>query len=63
MAESPSFTRGNALRGACAIQYATAISPETMKATGRVNRPTMSSAPPTNSSAPAIQDKDKTSGE
>jgi len=34
-------------RGTWPMKYAAAISPDTMKATGRVNRPISSSAPPT----------------
>src|SRR5215207_9925729 len=56
MAASPPLSTGNRLRGACAIQYATAISPASRKATGRVNRPSRRSGPPTSSSRPAIQD-------
>src|SRR6266545_210743 len=36
------------------MKYATAISPATMKATGRVKRPSRSSAPPTASRSPAM---------
>src|SRR5581483_7815226 len=38
-AESRWLRSGRNARGACAIQYATAISPARMNATGRVNRP------------------------
>jgi hypothetical protein len=46
------------LCSACAIQQANAMTPERTEATGRVKRPRRSSAPPINSTQPAIQDID-----
>ena len=40
------------------MKYAAAISPESTKATGRVNRPSSNSAPPTNSRMPAKPNRD-----
>jgi len=40
--------------GACAMKYATAIWPDRMKATGRVNNPIKIRIPPNNSRIPAM---------
>src|SRR5204863_808304 len=51
----PWFTTSQGLLGKWNWKYATAISPESRKATGRVKRPIRSKAPPTTSSTPPIQ--------
>src|ERR1700722_7140517 len=43
---------GQGLPGACAMKYATAMLPARTKATVRVNKPSASSKPPTNSNKP-----------
>ncbi len=40
-------------------KYATAISPETMNAAGRVNRPSMMRSPPTLSNTPAKPNRER----
>src|SRR5262249_31941529 len=45
--------------GACAMKYATAMSPERMNATGRVNSPSTISNPPTSSMTPLKPESDK----
>src|SRR5438132_4878268 len=54
----PLFMIGQKPCGAKNCKYATAISPDSRKATGRVNRPTRSKGPPTVSRTPAIQASD-----
>src|SRR6058998_325726 len=54
----PLFTTGQKLTGKANWKYPTAISPERRKATGRVKRPSKSSAPPNVSSTPANQNSE-----
>src|SRR5262249_31294636 len=44
--------------GACAMKYATAMSPAKMNATGRVNKPSTISTPPTSSIIPLMPESD-----
>lgn len=52
-ASSPPFVIGQNPCGKCALKNATAISPHSKKATGRVNRPSRISRPPKHSKVPA----------
>src|ERR1700750_1702199 len=56
------FTVGQGLLAACTCRYATAISPASRKATGRVKKPSRSKAPPKVSSMPANQISDSIGG-
>src|SRR3989449_7021858 len=58
MAGCPWFSTGQKPCGAWPRKYATAISPERMKATGRVNSPTRRRRPPNTSSVPAMPGSD-----
>src|ERR1700674_2175029 len=53
-ARSPSLRIGKNPCGKCSMKYAAAISPDRIKATGRVNRPRIKSVPPTSSNMPAM---------
>src|SRR5712691_6773088 len=57
-ASSPPFTIGHVPRGMCALKYATAISPASTNATGRVNSPSNVRTPPTISITPATPNSD-----
>src|ERR1700675_5219665 len=52
-ANSPRLSSGQNPRGAWPMKYATAISPDSTKAIGRVNTPNRMPRPPKNSKAPA----------
>src|SRR6516164_9682160 len=54
IANSPAFRSGKKPLGECAIKYATAMSPARMNATGRVNKPSTISTPPTSSIIPLM---------
>src|SRR5262249_45548497 len=58
VANSPAFRSGKKPVGACAMKYATAISPARMNATGRVNKPSTISTPPTSSIMPLVPESD-----
>src|SRR5437879_199673 len=55
---APLLAMGQKPWGAKNWKYATAISPDSRKATGRVKRPSSKKAPPTVSRTPAIQNSD-----
>src|SRR5215831_5830586 len=58
IANSPAFRSGKKPLGACAMKYATAMSPARMNATGRVNKPSTISSPPTSSIIPLMPESD-----
>src|SRR4029077_10590816 len=58
IANSPAFRSGKKPLGACAKKYATAMSPARMNATGRVNKPSTISTPPTSSIMPLMPESD-----
>src|SRR2546423_11197785 len=58
IASSPAFRSGKKPLGACAMKYATAMSPARMNATGRVNKPSTISTPPTSSIMPLMPERD-----
>src|SRR5215468_1145389 len=58
IANSPAFRSGKKPLGACAMKYATAMSPARMNATGRVNKPSTISTPPTSSIMPLMPERD-----
>src|SRR5437870_6901704 len=58
MAGCPWFSTGQKPCGAWPRKYATAISPATMKATGRVNSPSSRNRPPNVSRVPAMPGSD-----
>src|SRR5262245_21319378 len=55
---SPAFRSGKKPLGACAMKYATAMSPARMNATGCVNKPSTISTPPTSSITPLMPESD-----
>src|SRR5205085_10482595 len=57
-AASPRLSTVQKLCGACAMKYATAISPDRRNATGRVKRPIKIRNPPATSRTPAMPIKD-----
>src|SRR5438034_11494403 len=58
IANSPAFRSGKKPLGACAMKYATAMSPARRNATGRVNKPSTISTPPTSSIMPLMPERD-----
>src|SRR5215813_5421250 len=58
IANSPAFRSGKKPLGACAMKYATAMSPARMNATGRLNKPSTISTPPTSSIMPLVPESD-----
>src|SRR6516165_8538683 len=58
IANPPAFRSGKKPLGACAMKYATAMSPARMNATGRVNKPSTISTPPTISIMPLMPERD-----
>jgi hypothetical protein len=57
IANSPAFKSGKKPLGECAMKYAKAMSPARMNATGRVNKPSTISTPPTSSIIPLMPER------